>query len=222
MAQTAIETKGKPAGPPPVPPLATRQAAPAARPAAEPKLAELGAKRKALDAAIAQITKDFGKGAVMMLGDKNAAFDVEAAPTGLLGVDLALGVGGLPRGRIIEIYGPESGGKTTLSLQAVAAVQKGGGAIVVKGRNAQNKRAVFQAVFVPKAPSKFKYAGPRLRGRKSSKGFSMLDLLNDLWGFMRVRKKFWIAPILLVLLVLGALLVFGQSSAMAPFIYTLF
>jgi recombination protein RecA len=85
-------------------------------------------KARALEAAMERITKDFGKGAIMSLGDRGTTLDVEAVSTGILGIDLALGVGGLPRGRIIEVFGPESGGKTTLCLHAVAAVQKNGGA----------------------------------------------------------------------------------------------
>ena len=84
-------------------------------------------KVKALDAAIAQIEKDFGKGAIMKLGEASESMHVEAVPTGSLSLDIALGVGGIPKGRIIEIYGPESGGKTTLSLHMVAEVQKRGG-----------------------------------------------------------------------------------------------
>jgi len=84
-------------------------------------------KRKALSAALGQIEKQFGKGSVMRMGDVNAARDVEVVSTGSLGLDVALGVGGLPRGRVIEIYGPESSGKTTLSLQAIAEAQKVGG-----------------------------------------------------------------------------------------------
>ena len=83
-------------------------------------------KTKALDTALAQIEKQFGKGAVMRLG-QNEAMQVEAIPTGSLSLDLALGIGGLPRGRIIEIYGPESSGKTTLALHCIAEGQKGGG-----------------------------------------------------------------------------------------------
>ena len=88
---------------------------------------EDGEKQRALEAALTQIDRAFGKGAVMKLGDK-AAMEVEAVSTGSLGLDIALGIGGLPKGRIIEIYGPESSGKTTLALHVVAEVQKAGGA----------------------------------------------------------------------------------------------
>ncbi len=81
-------------------------------------------KQKALDAALAQIEKNFGKGSVMRLGANDLNVDVDAVPTGSLGLDIALGIGGLPRGRIIEIYGPESSGKTTLALHVVAEAQK--------------------------------------------------------------------------------------------------
>lgn len=84
-------------------------------------------KNKALSAALAQIEKQFGKGAVMRLGETDVARDVEVVSTGSLGLDLALGVGGLPRGRIVEVYGPESSGKTTLTLQVIAEMQKKGG-----------------------------------------------------------------------------------------------
>lgn len=84
-------------------------------------------KLKALDAAISQIEKQYGKGSVMKLGDSRAQMNVESVTTGSLSLDLALGIGGLPKGRIIEIYGPESSGKTTVALHAVAEVQKQGG-----------------------------------------------------------------------------------------------
>ncbi len=84
-------------------------------------------KLRALDAAIAQIEKQYGKGSVMKLGDNSAHMKVETVPTGSLSLDIALGQGGLPKGRIIEIYGPESSGKTTVALHAVAEVQKAGG-----------------------------------------------------------------------------------------------
>lgn len=84
-------------------------------------------KLKALDAALAQIEKQFGKGSVMKLGDKGANMQIETTPTGCLSLDLALGLGGIPRGRILEVYGPESSGKTTVALHMVAEVQKRGG-----------------------------------------------------------------------------------------------
>ena len=84
-------------------------------------------KMKALDAAIAHIEKQYGKGSVMKLGDNAAKMDVETVPTGSLSLDLALGLGGIPKGRIVEIYGPESSGKTTVTLHMVAEVQKLGG-----------------------------------------------------------------------------------------------
>ena len=87
---------------------------------------ELKEKKKSLDAAISQIDQNFGKGSVMRLGQQQA-LDIESVSTGSLSLDLALGIGGLPKGRIIEIYGPESSGKTTLALQVVAEAQKAGG-----------------------------------------------------------------------------------------------
>ncbi len=84
-------------------------------------------KQKALDAAIAKIDKDFGQGTVMRLGDSEAQVAVDTVPTGSLSLDIALGVGGMPKGRVIEVYGPESSGKTTLSLHMIAEVQKRGG-----------------------------------------------------------------------------------------------
>jgi recombination protein RecA len=84
-------------------------------------------KRKALSAALGQIEKQFGKGSVMRMGDVSAARDIDVVSTGSLALDVALGIGGLPRGRVIEIYGPESSGKTTLTLQAISEAQKAGG-----------------------------------------------------------------------------------------------
>lgn len=84
-------------------------------------------KLKALDAALGQIEKQYGKGAVMKLGDSSARMNVETIPTGALSLDIALGLGGIPKGRIIEIYGPESSGKTTVTLHMIAEVQKRGG-----------------------------------------------------------------------------------------------
>lgn len=84
-------------------------------------------RKKALAQALGQIEKQFGKGSVMRLGDGSAARDIEAVSTGSIGLDVALGIGGLPKGRVVEIYGPESSGKTTLTLQVVAEAQKAGG-----------------------------------------------------------------------------------------------
>ena len=84
-------------------------------------------KRKALDAAIAQIEKQYGKGSVMKFGDSNANMNIDVIPTGSLSLDIALGLGGVPRGRIIEVFGPESSGKTTVALHIVAEIQKRGG-----------------------------------------------------------------------------------------------
>ncbi len=88
---------------------------------------EKAEKLKALDAALGQIEKQFGKGAVMKLGDPAAQMNVETIPTGSLSLDIALGLGGIPKGRIVEIYGPESSGKTTVTLHMIAEVQKRGG-----------------------------------------------------------------------------------------------
>src|SRR6266853_2477375 len=87
-----------------------------------------GDKQRALEAALAQIDRAFGKGSVMKLGDKGKIVEIESVSTGSLGLDLALGIGGLPKGRVVEIYGPESSGKTTLALHVIAEAQKKGGA----------------------------------------------------------------------------------------------
>jgi len=84
-------------------------------------------KLKALQAALAQIDKQFGKGSVMRMGDAQVERDIQTVSTGSLGLDIALGIGGLPRGRVVEIYGPESSGKTTLTLHVIAEMQKLGG-----------------------------------------------------------------------------------------------
>jgi recombination protein RecA len=86
-----------------------------------------GERKRALEAALSQIDRAFGKGSVMKLGQRDLAVDTDTVSTGSLGLDIALGIGGLPRGRVIEIYGPESSGKTTLALHAVAEAQKKGG-----------------------------------------------------------------------------------------------
>ena len=84
-------------------------------------------KQKALESALSQIERQFGKGSIMKLGSENAIQEIEATSTGSLGLDIALGIGGLPKGRIVEIYGPESSGKTTLTLHCIAEEQKKGG-----------------------------------------------------------------------------------------------
>src|SRR4030067_416015 len=88
-------------------------------------------KQKALEAALGQIERAYGKGSIMKLGQSGGTVETEVVSTGSLGLDMALGIGGLPRGRIVEIYGPESSGKTTLALQVVAEAQKKGGAAAV-------------------------------------------------------------------------------------------
>src|SRR6202043_1508092 len=84
-------------------------------------------KSKALEAALSQIERNFGKGSIMRLGKSNKDIEIDTVSTGSLGLDIALGIGGLPRGRVVEIYGPESSGKTTLALHCVAEAQKKGG-----------------------------------------------------------------------------------------------
>ena len=84
-------------------------------------------KSKALEAALSQIERSFGKGSIMKLGSNDSIVEIETVSTGSLSLDIALGIGGLPKGRIIEIYGPESSGKTTLALQTIAEAQKKGG-----------------------------------------------------------------------------------------------
>jgi recombination protein RecA len=90
-------------------------------------LDDLKERNKAIDIAVGQIEKQFGKGSIMRLGQRNAIAPIEAVSTGAISIDYALGIGGLPRGRVIEIFGPESSGKTTLALQVIAEAQKGGG-----------------------------------------------------------------------------------------------
>ncbi|MDR7453368.1 MAG: ATPase domain-containing protein, partial [Armatimonadota bacterium] len=84
-------------------------------------------RQRALDLALSQIEKQFGKGAIMKLGEASAKMQVEAISTGALGLDIALGIGGVPRGRVVEIYGPEASGKTTLAYHVIAEAQRDGG-----------------------------------------------------------------------------------------------
>jgi recombination protein RecA len=115
-----------------MPPKATDKAAdkPAEK-AADPRSAEAAkaaaARQRELEAAISSITKTYGEGSIMRLGDEHARMKIDVIPTGALGLDLALGVGGIPRGRVVEIFGPESSGKTTLMLHVIANAQKAGG-----------------------------------------------------------------------------------------------
>jgi recombination protein RecA len=92
-------------------------------------------RKKALAAALGQIEKQFGKGSVMRLGDGTGIRDIDAVSTGSIGLDVALGIGGLPKGRVVEIYGPEASGKTTLTLQVIAEAQKTGGTAAFCGRH---------------------------------------------------------------------------------------
>ena len=97
---------------------------------------------KALDAAISQIEKQYGKGAVMKLGDPSSTMNIETTPTGSLALDIALGLGGIPKGRVIEVYGPESSGKTTLTLHMIAEVQRRGGIATYQSRKTIEKALV--------------------------------------------------------------------------------
>jgi recombination protein RecA len=108
-----------------MPPKTAEKTAPPENKAADPKLQ--AARQRDLDAAISTITKAYGDGSIMRLGDANAKTRIEVIPTGALAVDMALGVGGVPRGRVVEIFGPESSGKTTLMLHVIANAQKAGG-----------------------------------------------------------------------------------------------
>src|SRR5438876_9280291 len=112
-----------------MPPKVTEKAPPAEKTENRPADKEKAnaARQRELEAAISSITKTYGEGSIMRLGDARALVRIEVIPTGALGLDLALGVGGLPRGRVVEIFGPESSGKTTLMLHVIANAQKTGG-----------------------------------------------------------------------------------------------
>src|SRR6267142_876366 len=134
-------------------------------------------KTKALSAALSQIERQFGKGSVMKLGKNDRSMDVETISSGSLGLDIALGVGGLPRGRVVEIYGPESSGKTTLALHTVAEGQKKGGICAfIDAEHALDpvyaRKLGVQAGIVEKSGAWFSYDSQRLgQGRENSKAF---------------------------------------------------
>ena len=132
-------------------------------------------KAKALQAALAQIEKQFGKGTIMRLGDGEVIDDIEVVSTGSLGLDIALGVGGLPRGRVVEIYGPESSGKTTLTLQVIAEMQKLGGTCAfidaehaLDVQYAQKLGVNLQELLI--SPARHRRAGARDRRRAGALG----------------------------------------------------
>ena len=132
---------------------------------AEEKKMPSAEKLKALQLAMAKIDKDFGKGAIMRLGE-NKVEDVPVIPTGSVGLNIALGVGGYPRGRVIEIYGPESSGKTTLAIHAMAEVQKQGGiAAIIDAEHAFDRRIGVDKVFAPLAVQVYVHAPPFFRDR---------------------------------------------------------
>ena len=112
-------------------------------------------KEKALDLALSQIEKEFGKGAIMLMGDAAQKIQVSVIPTGCIELDNALGVGGIPRGRIIEIYGPESSGKTTLALHMIAEAQKLGGMAVSSTRSTRSIPFTRRSWAFSSTPSSF-------------------------------------------------------------------
>ena len=115
-------------------------------------------KKKALEAALGQIERAFGKGSIMRLGDNDIAIETEVVSTGSIGLDIGLGIGGFPRGRVVEIYGPESSGKTTLALHAVAEAQKNGGsAAFIDAEHAQAGRQYWR---LADCPARHGRAGP--------------------------------------------------------------
>ena len=120
-------------------------------------------KQRALEAALAQIDRAFGKGSVMKLGGKGQVVEIEAVSTGSLGLDMALGIGGLPKGRIVEIYGPESSGKTTLALHVVAEVQRSGG--TASERRHQGR----DGIALPRCAPRFRHGAAGRAGQTSAR-----------------------------------------------------
>ena len=109
-------------------------------------------RKKALSAALGQIEKQFGKGSVMRFGDSGPARDTEAISTGSLGLDIALGIGGLPKGRVIEIYGPESSGKTTMTLSVIAEAQKDVADLFICETNSNEFHSNTMSMIIPFIP----------------------------------------------------------------------
>jgi recombination protein RecA len=123
-------------------------------------------RKKALSAALGQIEKQFGKGSVMRLGDASAAmYEVEAVSTGSLGLDIALGIGGLPRGRVVEIYGPESSGKTTLTLEVIAEIQRNGGTAAFVDAEHALDPAYARVLSMSSSSTRWRRSRPRPRSR---------------------------------------------------------
>ena len=149
-------------------------------------------KGKALAAALSQIEKQFGKGSIMRYGDNEVEHDIQVVSTGSLGLDIALGVGGLPRGRVVEIYGPESSGKTTLTLQTIAQMQKLGGtwapsvivnAITEAKKHAAKQQETKQARTTSRAAVLGAAIQPRgTGGRYASGGTTEQDGYAQAWG----------------------------------------
>jgi recombination protein RecA len=140
-------------------------------------------KAKALQAALAQIEKQHGKGAIMRLGVGEVIDDIEVVSTGSLGLDIALGVGGLPRGRVVEIYGPESSGKTTLTLQVIAEMQKLGGTCAHRrracARRAVRAKARRQPAGAADLAARHRRAGARDRRRAGPLGSVDLVVIDS-------------------------------------------
>ena len=146
-------------------------------------------KAKALAAALAQIEKQFGKGTIMRLGEGEVIEDIQVVSTGSLGLDVALGVGGLPRGRVVEIYGPESSGKTTLTLQVIAEMQKQGGTCAfVDAEHALDVQYAHstRATFWPRCSTSKAWGGPSA-AKSLTASPKRLTSLQHPWCSTRVR-----------------------------------